>query len=123
LVLAGGGGFAALENHLVSSYWEGVWWALSLMTTVGFAGESPETTSGRLVSAVLMVAGFGLMTVTTAAIASTLVREEGEPDLVAEWGFEHDTRQLLADIAERLNRIENAMDADGGPGPEDVPNP
>ena len=49
LVLAAGGGFAALENHLVSSYWEGVWWALSLMTTVGFVGESPETTSGRLV--------------------------------------------------------------------------
>jgi hypothetical protein len=70
-----------------------------------------------------MVAGFALMTVTTAAIASTLVHEEGEPDLVAERDFEHDTRQVLADIAARLERIENAMDADGGHGPEVVQGP
>ena len=110
LVLAGGGGFAALENHVVSGYWEGVWWALSLMTTVGFVGESPETTSGRLVSAVLMLAGFAVMALTTAAIASTLVREEEEPDLVAERDFEKSTRRLLADIAARLEKIERAMD-------------
>jgi voltage-gated potassium channel len=120
LVLAGGGGFAALENHVVSSYGEGVWWALSLMTTVGFVGESPETPSGRAVSAVLMVAGFALMTVTTAAVASTLVREEEEPDLAAERDFEESTRQLLSDIAARLEISERAMGVDreiGSPGP------
>jgi voltage-gated potassium channel len=119
LVLAGGGGFAALENHVVSSYGEGVWWALSLMTTVGFVGESPETPSGRAVSAVLMVAGFALMTVTTAAVASTLVHEEEEPDLAAERDFEDSTRQLLTDIAARLEVIETALGIHretGGPG-------
>ena len=116
LVLAGGGGFAALESHQVANFWEGVWWALSLMTTVGFVGESPETTSGRLVSAVLMLAGFALMTVTTAAIASTLVREEEEPDQAAERDFEQATRTKLADIDSRLEAIQRALEQRLGDG-------
>ena len=122
LVLAAGGGFAALENNLVTSYWEGVWWALSLMTTVGFVGETPETTSGRLVSAVLMLAGFGLMTLTTAAIASTLVREEEEPDLLIEREFEGTTRRLLEQVVQRLDAIERGLvDRPGEPAPGDEP--
>lgn len=39
LVLVAGGGFAALESDTVANTWEGLWWALSLMTTVGFVGE------------------------------------------------------------------------------------
>ena len=108
-MLAGGGGLAALENNVVSSYGEGVWWALSLMTTVGFVGKSPETTSGRVVSAVLMVSGFALMTLTTAALASLLVREEDEPDRVEERHFEHATHELLTHIAARLTVIEDVL--------------
>ena len=55
VVLLAGAGFATLEKGLVSSYWEGLWWALSLMTTVGFVGETPETTGGRIISAALML--------------------------------------------------------------------
>ena len=69
LVLLAGAGFAALESSTVSNYWDGLWWALSLMTTVGFVGETPETTGGRILSSVLMISGFALLTVTTAAVA------------------------------------------------------
>ncbi|MGZ8758768.1 MAG: ion channel, partial [Aeromicrobium sp.] len=58
VVLLAGGGFAAFESRQVSNYWEGVWWALSLMSTVGFVGEAPESLVGRLLSSVLMVSGF-----------------------------------------------------------------
>ena len=115
LVLAGGGGLAALESNVVSSYGEGVWWALSLMTTVGFVGEAPETTGGRVVSAVLMVAGFAMLALTTAAIASTLVREEEEPQREVERDFEASTRDLLADIADRLTALEAALAQVPGP--------
>jgi hypothetical protein len=65
-----------------------VWWALSLMTTVGFVGESPETTGGRLLSAVLMLIGFGVLSVTTAAIASLFVREDEASEERREHAFE-----------------------------------
>jgi voltage-gated potassium channel len=117
LVLAGGGGLAALESNVVSSYGEGVWWALSLMTTVGFVGEAPETTGGRVISALLMVAGFAMMALTTAAIASTLVREEEEPQREVERDFEASARDLLADISDRLAALETALGAAAGPSP------
>lgn len=43
IALLAGGGFAAFESRQVSNYWEGLWWALSLMSTVGFIGEAPES--------------------------------------------------------------------------------
>lgn len=52
-VLVSGGGFAALETHTVESYWEGVWWALSLTTTVGFAEGTPETVLGKILSSAI----------------------------------------------------------------------
>ena len=103
---------------VVSSFGEGVWGAWSLRTTVGVVGEAPETTGGRVVSALLMVAGFAMMALTTAAIASTLVREEEEPQREVERDFEASTRDLLADIADRLAALEAALAQ--FPGPPDA---
>ena len=108
LVLLAGGGFAAFESRQVSSYGEGLWWALSLMTTVGFVGESPESLIGRVASSVLMVSGFALMALVTAAIASLFVQEGQEPTDEAERLFDAQALVLLADIARRLEVIEAA---------------
>lgn len=48
LVLLSGGAFAAFEDRTVGSYWDGLYWALSLMTTVGFIGGSPRRISTLL---------------------------------------------------------------------------
>ncbi|KRF34166.1 potassium channel family protein [Nocardioides sp. Soil805] len=112
LVLLTGGGFAAFESRQVSSYWEGLWWALSLMSTVGFIGEAPESTLGRLVSSVLMVSGFALMAMVTAAIASMFVREEQEPEEQAQEVFDAEALSLLTDIARRLEAIEATLASD-----------
>jgi voltage-gated potassium channel len=109
VVLLAGGGFAALETKNVSSYAEGVWWALSLMTTVGFVGESPETTAGRILSAVLMLIGFGLLSVTTAVIASLFVREDEAPEERREQAFEEEALQRLEELGRRLDRLERSL--------------
>lgn len=109
LVLAAGG-FAALENDTVPSFWRGLWWALSLVTTVGFVGPAPESTGGRVLSAVLMVAGFVLLSMTTAAIASLFVREDEEPEERAVRAFEARLVHELGELHERLQRIERRLD-------------
>jgi uncharacterized oligopeptide transporter (OPT) family protein len=109
LVLLAGGGFAAFESRQVSSYWEGVWWALSLMTTVGFVGEAPESIMGRVVSSVLMVSGFALMALVTASIASLFVGEEQEHDEEVAEVFDAQALKLLAEVAERLAAIETTL--------------
>lgn len=112
LVLLAGGGFAALETDTVESYWEGVWWALSLMTTVGFANGTPATVLGKLLSGVVMVLGFSLLALTTAALASLFVQEEREPEETLEHAFEGEVLAELRRIDERLERLEARLDAD-----------
>ena len=119
VVLLAGGGFAAFESQQVSSYGEGVWWALSLMSTVGFVGEAPESLAGRVVSSILMVSGFALMALVTASIASLFVREEEMPDEAAEREFEVRALGLLDELAQRLEGVEARLDHVASPDSED----
>jgi voltage-gated potassium channel len=104
-VLAGGG-FAALETDSVESYWEGLWWALSLVTTVGFVGEAPTTVGGRILSSVLMVVGFALLTMTTAAVASLFVLEDELPEEQRDREFEREVLEELREMKHRLTALE-----------------
>ncbi len=47
IVLLAGGGLAAIETQTIGDYGDGVLWALSLMTTVGFVGGLPQTVGGK----------------------------------------------------------------------------
>jgi voltage-gated potassium channel len=114
-VLLAGGGFAALEADTVDTYWQGLWWALSLMTTVGFVGEAPTTAAGELISASLMVSGFVLLTMTTAAVASLFVAEAEEPVQARDRAFEEELMRELRAVAERLGRLETRLQAAPGP--------
>jgi hypothetical protein len=104
-VLAGGA-FAALETDSVESYWEGLWWALGLVTTVGFAGAAPATTAGKAVSGVLMLVGFVVLAVTTAAVASLFVRDDERPEEARERAFERDVLAELRQTSARLEALE-----------------
>jgi voltage-gated potassium channel len=106
LVLIAGGGFAALETDTVTSYWDGAWWALALMTTVGFPDGGPATGAGKALAAVLMLGGFLLIAMTTAAIASLFVREQEEPGEARSRTFERDALDELHDLSRRLEQLE-----------------
>jgi voltage-gated potassium channel len=114
-VLFAAAGFATLEKDTVQSYWEGLWWALSLMTTVGFVGESPETTGGRIVSSVLMISGFALLALATAAIASLFVREEEGPGERLQREFEGAALERLEQLSVRLEVIEGKLASETEP--------
>lgn len=57
---------------------DGVWWAIVTMTTVGYGDISPSTPWGRLVAAVLMVCGIGLLSVLTATVATQLIEHQSK---------------------------------------------
>jgi hypothetical protein len=106
MVLLGGGGLAAVETDTVENYGEGALWALSLMTTVGFVGGLPHTTAGKLISAALMLSGFSLLALTTAAISSLFVREDEAPEEKREQAFELEILQELRALHARLDDLE-----------------
>lgn len=109
VVVVAGGGLAAVESDTVGSFWEGVWWALSLMTTVGFVGAEPSTVAGRLLSAALMLMGFGLLAMTTAAVASLFVREDEVLEERAVRAFEASVLTELRELREKLDRLEGRL--------------
>jgi voltage-gated potassium channel len=106
VALLSGGGFAALETDTVPTFLSGVWWALSLITTVGFVGDTPVTTGGRLLAAFLMVFGFVLLSLTTAAVASLFVREDEQAVEARDAAVDAEILTALRDIQARLDALE-----------------
>lgn len=109
-LVLGAGAAAAFESDTVGSYWAGLWWAISLMTTVGFIGAPPTSEIGAAVSVVLMVTGFLLLSLISAALASLFVREDEEPVQRRELAAEAEILGALVDISDRLARLEARME-------------
>ena len=81
---------------------EGLWWAITTVTTVGYGDFYPVTPAGRGFAVVLMLVGVGLFGLLAASLASFLIErgrhDEVEPDDIG-----------LEDIAARLERIEDQL--------------
>jgi voltage-gated potassium channel len=91
LVLVGGGLMSVIEPTTVKGgdFGSGIWWAIVTVTTVGYGDISPTTLPGRLVAALLMFAGIGLVATLAASVAAYFVGQETNRDLQAinEWTF------------------------------------
>jgi voltage-gated potassium channel len=101
-VLGGGAAYAAVETTSKKPLdaWDGVWWAISTVTTVGYGDEVPHTTAGRAIAIVLMLVGIGFVAILTAATAQRFVQ--------AEHRAETEVLERLDEIAARLERLERA---------------
>jgi voltage-gated potassium channel len=82
--------------------WEGIWWALVSITTVGYGDVVPVSGPGKFFASLLIVLGIVVFSVLTATVSAYLIRRSEE-----ERGEEiHD---LLKDVQRRLERIENKL--------------
>ena len=59
----------------IKNFSDGLWWAFTTITTVGYGDKYPVTTEGRIIAAILMTAGVGLFGTFTAFVASWFVSE------------------------------------------------
>lgn len=108
-VLVGAAAAAAFETDTVSSYWRGLWWTVSLITTVGFIGEPPRTALGAALSVVLMLGGFLLLALVRAALASLFVREDETPAQLQDDLADQKLLASLTAVEDRLERIERRL--------------
>jgi voltage-gated potassium channel len=109
-VLGGGAAFAAIEKD--SSTWDGVWWAISTMTTVGYGDVYPHTDSGRVLAMAIMLIGIGFIAVITGAVAERFLAVEIEDVADATAEVEATEGEMLAElraIRSRLDRLEVAL--------------
>jgi voltage-gated potassium channel len=71
VVLLGAGLFARTEEGL--GIWEGLWWAMATVTTVGYGDVTPHSVGGKLVAVVLMLVGIGFVALLTAFVAQRFI--------------------------------------------------
>ena len=57
---------------------QGVYWAVVTMTTVGYGDIVPQTALGRILAAVVMLLGFGIIAIPTGIVTVEGMRQLGE---------------------------------------------
>ena len=102
-----------LDHREYPDIWVALWWAAQTVTTVGYGDVTPKDPTGRIVAAVVMFDGIAFLSITVAAITSTFVaRAQAERAALAEAADvaqDESVDARLADLAQRLDRIEAAL--------------
>ena len=84
----------------ITSFPDGLWWAMTTVTTVGYGDMTPHTAVGRGVGVALMLIGVGLFGIITANFSAFFI-ESGDDESAVQ----------LKEINERLQRLETLLAA------------
>jgi voltage-gated potassium channel len=89
----------ASPDRNIKSIPDGLWWAVTTITTVGYGDRFPVTPIGRAIGAGVMIPGIGLFGLLAASLASLLVEKD----------LEREIDPQISDMNERLERIEGLL--------------
>lgn len=101
-VLAGGSAFASVENYSIG---DGIYWAITTMTTVGYGDIRPRTAEGKIIAIIVMLVGIGFASLVIGAVAQRFIAPTvHEVELTDE-----DLAKQIRDISVQLKRLERAL--------------
>jgi len=63
-----------VDSSNIKNIGDGLWWAITTITTVGYGDKFPTTSTGRVLAVGLMLVGISLMGVITASVAAWFVK-------------------------------------------------
>jgi voltage-gated potassium channel len=132
LLLFGAIGLAVFEPQV--NWFNALWWSIVTLTTVGYGDIAPTTTGGRIIGAILMLVGIGVLGMFTATIASVFVEQKLKVNrgmgkamfenhiIICQWNFRAKEiwRELRAD--KRIAKRPIVLIADIAEKPVDDPN-
>jgi voltage-gated potassium channel len=102
--------FERNDNGSIRDFDDGLWWAATTITTVGYGDKFPVSHEGRGIAIFLMLVGISMFSILTANIASFFVKTSEDPG------------PSLNDIMAKLQRLETEIAAlrgnAGGPSAE-----
>lgn len=101
--LTGGAAFASVEN---TSAGNGIYWAITTMTTVGYGDITPKTPEGKAIAIAVMLVGIGFTALVIGAAAERFVHRE----IQEQEHIEEDVLAEVRDISARLQRLERALE-------------
>lgn len=88
------------------SVFDGIWWSFVTATTVGYGDISPSTAAGRVIAAILMIVGIGLIGSLTSTITALFFQRH-------ENAYKKDAKgEILKTLQMQLDDFENLSDDD-----------
>lgn len=96
-------------NPQLQGFEDGMWWAITTVTSVGYGDITPVTNVGRIAAGLLMLMGIGLSSAVGAAFVSYVMRPVEERIISEEQhieSMERDEESKLDEILLRLKKIE-----------------
>ncbi|MDT8858591.1 NAD-binding protein [Alkalihalobacillus sp. MEB130] len=113
--LIAGGIVHLLEPNKFPTWFEGIWWALVTVSTVGYGDFVPESTITRVVAILLIFAGVGFMTLLVTSFAGAAISinqstKEGTISFIGEnhiiiIGWNERSKQSIENIQRRQPQI------------------
>ena len=103
-VLIAGAAQATFDAKEFHSIWDGIWWAVVTVTTVGYGDLYPKTVGGRVIGMLVMLTGIRFLAVLTATGASQFVKTER--------GDEHtEIVEALQEVKQELSELRARLDS------------
>jgi len=68
------------QPEVFRSMFDGLWWSVATLTTVGYGDSYPITAGGKLFTFIILIIGLGIIAVPTGMVASALAKARNEED-------------------------------------------
>ena len=104
-------------NANITTMGDSLWWAIVTITTIGYGDYYPVTTPGRWAAAALMIGGFAVLSMVTAAVSSWLVESVTAATRARKKADEPISSEELARLTAQINRLHDQLAR--GPGESD----
>ena len=102
-VLIGGALFSVIEPD--ADWFDGIWWTIVTLTTVGYGDYSPETFLGRWLAAFVMAGGIGSVAILTGILADE-IREARISDADETPELDDDIEHVMTVLAAELQKLQ-----------------
>ena len=112
-ILISGVIFYALENEkstYVNNIFDGIWWAVVTVTTIGYGDVVPVTFWGRIVGIILALIGIGLVALPTGILTSWFIRALRSEKKISQLAdvIEEEVKEQ-DDLVQRVKKIEGRI--------------
>ncbi len=110
-------------NANITTMGDSLWWAIVTITTIGYGDYYPVTTPGRWAASALMIGGFAVLSMVTAAVSSWLVESVTAATHARRKADEPIGSEELAHLTAQINRLHDQLargpgESDSGPAEE-----
>lgn len=89
----------------VKTVWEGIWWAIATVSTIGYGDVVPTSPLGRILGIILVILGLGIFVIITANILAIALRRERKKFAKEE----HEVEEILDELKEMRSEQEKQI--------------